>query len=178
MTKLISVVFLISSFSLFASEVDLQKSTFSWLGKKIAGEHHGTVILKSGHVEQEKGKLKSAEFVVDLSTIDVVDLDGEFKTKLLTHLKSPDFFDIEKYPTAALKFKEIKAGVATADLTIKGKTNPVTFKLKEDKMGYKGTLKFDRTKFDMIYNSKNFFKSLGDKIINDEVSVDFNVVMK
>lgn len=93
-------------------------------------------------------------------------------------MKSEDFFEVKKYPTAKMKIKSVKGNTATGDLTIKGKTNEVTFDMKESKGAYVGTLKFDRTKFDMIYGSNNFFKSLGDKAINDEVIVEYKLVPK
>lgn len=178
MKKFLSMVLVLSSFSLSALEVDLQKSTFSWLGKKVTGQHGGLVSLKEAKIEKVKGKLKSAEFVIDLNTITVSDLEGEYLTKFLTHIKSADFFDVAKYPTATLKVKEVKGNKVIGDLTVKGKTGEVIFDVKEEKNGYKGLLKFDRTKFDIVYNSKNFFQNLGDKMINDEVTVDFNVVLK
>ena len=63
-------------------------------------------------------------------------------------------------------------------LTIKSKTNPIKVSYTKKGKTYSGKLKFDRTKFDMIYGSGNFFKNLGDKIIHDEVVLDFSVVLK
>jgi len=116
--------------------------------------------------------------VIDLSTVKVADLEGEWSDKFLTHIKSDDFFNIEKYPTAKLVIKSVKGNEFTGDLTIKGKTNPVTFTAKQDAKTYQGVLKFNRTKFDMVYGSGSFFKGLGDKMIHDEVNVDFKVVLK
>ena len=41
-----------------------------------------------------------------------------------------------------------------------------------------GKMTFDRTKFNMIYGSGDFFKNLGDKVIHNEVKVDFVFVVK
>lgn len=171
------IALILSATSAFAA-VDLAKSEFKWTGKKVTGEHFGKVPLKSASLVEEKGVLKSGEFVIDLKNFTVEDIQGEWADKLSGHLKSGDFFDVEKYPTATLKIKSVKGTKVTADLTIKGKTNPVTFDFKKDGKTYQGKLVFDRTKFDMIYNSGNFFKDLGDKAIENDVTVDFKVVSK
>ena len=43
---------------------------------------------------------------------------------------------------------------------------------------YSGTLKFDRTKFNMKYGSGSFFKNLGDKMINNEIKIDYVVALE
>src|SRR5690606_13994381 len=136
----------------------------------------GKVPLKSASLVIEKEQIKGGEFVIDLTQLTADDLEGEWKAKLEGHWKSPDFFDVAKHPTASLKVKNSNGKKVNADLTIKGKTHPVTFDVKQDGTTYSGVLKFDRTKFDMKYNSSNFFKKIGDKAINDEVVVEFKVV--
>ncbi len=168
-------VALLSIGSAFAG-VDLAKSEFTWTGKKIAGPHFGKVPLQSATLVEEKGMIKSGEFVIEIGKMTVEDIQGEWADKLKAHLTSADFFNIEKFPTATLKVKSVKGSKVTADLTIKGKTNPVTFDFVKKDGAYTGKLEFDRTKFDMVYNSGNFFKDLGDKVIEDKVTVDFKVV--
>ncbi len=164
--------------SAFAADIDTSKSTLKWLGTKITGKHFGKVPFKSGKVELKKGKIVSGEFVADLNAITIEDIQGEWATKFLGHIKNEDFFEVKKYPTAKLKIKSVKGNTATASLTIKDKTNDVKFDIKETKGVYSGVLKFDRTKFGMIYDSGDFFKGLGDKTIHNEVKVDFSFVVK
>ena len=135
-------------------------------------------MLKEGNVTMKDGKLATGNFVVDMKSFTVEDLKGEWADKFITHLKSKDFFTVDKHPTSSLKIKSVKGKKVTADLTIKGKTNEVKFDLKQEGNAYSGVLKFDRTKFDMIYGSGDFFKGLGDKVINNEVKVDFKFVVK
>lgn len=178
--KLIKSIFLIAALttSAFAAEVDTSKSTFEWKASKVTGKHNGMVPLKSGSLEVKDGKVVGGEFVANLKDFTIIDLSGEWATKFITHMKSEDFFEVKKFPTAKMKIKSVKGTKATGDLTIKGKTNEVTFEMKESKGTYVGTLKFDRTKFDMKYGSNNFFKNLGDKAINDEVIVEYKLVLK
>jgi len=90
-------------------------------------------------------------------------------------MKSADFFDVSKYPDAKLVLTKMRKGKAKGKLTVRGKTNTVKFPYTFKNGVYSGTMKFDRTKFDMKYGSKSFFKSLGDKAIDNEVVVDFKV---
>lgn len=162
----------------FAVEIDLNDSSLGWIGKKVTGQHNGKVLYKSGEVVLKDGKLAGGEFVVDMNSISVEDLQGEWATKFLTHMKSGDFFNVEKFPTSKLKITSVEGNKVKADLTIKGKTNSVSFPIVQNGSTYSGNLTFDRTKFDMVYNSGNFFKDLGDKMINDEVNVEFKFVVK
>lgn len=178
MKNLIILISVMFTFSAFGAEVDLKKSKFSWLGTKVTGKHVGSVNLKSAKLQEEKGKLKSGVLEIDLKTISVNDLKGEWKQKLEGHLKSKDFFNIDKFPTAKLEITEIKSGNLLGKLTIKGKTKAVNVPYKKKGNAYSGKLKFNRTKFDMVYKSGNFFKDLGDKMIHDDVEIEFNLVVK
>lgn len=157
-----------------AEEIDLNKSTFTWRGSKITGDFHsGPIKMKKANLNDGKG-----EFVADLKTIDDKTLEGEWKQKLLGHLKSADFFNIEKFPTATLKIEKMNNGYLFGKLTIKGKTNSVSIPYTKKGNTYSGELGFDRTQYDMVYGSGNFFKNLGDKVISDTVTLQFKVVTK
>lgn len=175
--KSILVSLLMTSFA-WSADVDLKASDFTWHGSKVTGKHYGKVFLKSGSVEMADGRLAGGEFVADLTSFNITDLEGEWATKFLTHMKSDDFFAVEKYPTAKLKIKSVKGDKVTADLTVKDKTNEVQFDVKQDGNAFIGSLEFDRTKFGMIYGSGDFFKNLGDKMIHNEVKLDFKFVVK
>ena len=154
-------------------KVDISKSTINWVGKKVTGAHEGTIALKEGALVFKGKKVVNGNFTVDMTTINTTDLDGKGKANLDGHLKSDDFFGVEKFPTAKLVFKTIGEkgkGVyaVTADLTIKGITHPIKFDLTVAKNTAETTLKVDRTKYDIKYGSGSFFSDLGDKTINDE----------
>lgn len=172
----ISLCFILSS---HAKEVDLSKSSIQWTGSKITGSFHtGQVFPKSIKVVAPKGTIESAELVMDLATFTVTDLKGKSAQRFLAHMKSDDFFNVAKFPTASLSLTSITKGVARGQLTIKGKTHPVLFQVKRVKDVYTGQLTFDRTKFGMVYGSGSFFKNLGDKVIKDEVVIDFTITLK
>ncbi|MCJ8277752.1 MAG: YceI family protein [Bdellovibrionales bacterium] len=179
MKALVFLGTLVFALSTWATEVDSAKSEFKWLGTKVTGKHFGKVPLKSSKVTVDKKKnITGGEFVLDLNNFTVDDLEGEWEKKFVTHIKSADFFEIKKWPTAKLVINKLDGKMAHGKLTIKDKTNDVKFPYKKEGKKYSGKLKFDRTKYGMIYGSGNFFKNLGDKMIHNDVTVDFTVQLK
>ena len=154
-------------------EVKADKSKVVWKGYKVTGSHEGTIDIKSGFLDFKDGKLVGGKFMIDMTTIAVTDLEGEYKGKLEEHLKSDDFFGVEKYTTASLIFTNVKASGknaynVTADLNIKGQTNPIEFIISIYGNKATASLKVDRTKYNVKYGSASFFDGLKDKTIYDE----------
>lgn len=111
--------------------IETKTSKIEWKGHKASGSHSGTLLFKEGNVTIEDGKITAGEVVVDMNTLKVTDLKGEWGTKLEGHLKAADLFDAKQYPTASLKIKSVLNNeanqVVTADLNMHGKTHEVTF---------------------------------------------------
>ncbi|WP_372792794.1 YceI family protein [Lutibacter sp.] len=154
-------------------EIIIENSKIAWKGYKVTGSHQGTINLKSGSLTFTDDKLTDGEFTINMATITNTDLEGEYKGKLEGHLKSDDFFGVEKNPTAILIFKKVKSTGKNSykvigDLTIKGITNTVTFDLSVYGNKANASLKIDRTKYDVKYGSTSFFDNLKDKAIYDE----------
>lgn len=154
-------------------KIEVATSKIEWLGKKVTGQHNGTVNFTDGAVVMKAGKLVGGSFTVDMASLTATDLSGEYQGKLNGHLKADDFFGTAKFPTATLVIKKIGAKsanvyTATADLTIKGITQPVTFDMTVNGDTATTTFNVDRTKYGIKYNSKSFFESIGDKAIYDE----------
>ena len=153
--------------------IDVDKSQVVWKGYKVTGSHEGTIALKEGTLMFEQGKLTGGSVVVNMATLGSTDLSGKSKEKLDSHLKSDDFFGVEKYPTATLKISKVNvtgknAYEVTGDLTIKGTTHPITFDMSVYGSRANAFLKIDRSKYDVRYGSGSFFDNLGDKTIYDE----------
>ncbi len=166
--------------------VDSKTTTTTWLAKKVTGQHAGAITLSKGAVAVEGGKIKGGNFEFDMNSITCTDLtDPGYNGKLIGHLKSDDFFSVEKNPT--VKFELTKAVLkegnnydVTGKLTIKGITNEVAFpaliKMDDKTMVTVAKIMVNRTKFDIKYGSKSFFESIGDKAIDDEFELNINVV--
>ena len=169
-------------------DVDLEKSVVTWKGKKVTGKHHGTIKLKEANMKMENGVLKGGTFVIDMQSLENSDLSGNMKGKLEGHLKSPDFFNVEEFPTATLNITNVVSrGMPgefkiAGDLTIKGITKPVKFNAQigetEGMMVAKADITIDRSEYDVRYGSGSFFDNLGDKTIYDEFDLNVKLVLK
>jgi polyisoprenoid-binding protein YceI len=162
-------------------KIDVTKSTLQWLAKKVGGQHSGTVNLKNGTLTFKGNKLSGGSFTVDMTTVTAMDLTGEYLDKLNGHLKSEDFFNTAKFPSATLLFTKIIAKTksiyaVTANLTIKGITKTVTFDLTTTANSATTKFMVDRTQFGIQYGSKSFFESIGDKAIDNDF--ELKVILK
>ncbi len=192
-TNLILAVVALLAFSIQAVagdeyKVNTKSSKLEWLAKKVTGQHNGEVAIKSGSLDFKGNKLNGGEFVIDMTTIKVLDIENPtYNKKLTDHLNSDDFFNTQNYKEAKLKITGVKKSNSdkgnyeiTADLTIKGKTNPITFPAQVSKDGSKvtatATIVFDRSKYDVRYGSNSFFDNLGDKAIYDDVEMTVSLV--
>lgn len=165
--------------SMLVKEVNVKDSKITWKGYKVTGDHEGTINLASGTLTFDGDKLSGGKFTIDMKSINVTDLKDDSKGKLEGHLKSDDFFGVETYPTANFVITGVKGAagkyIVTGDLTIKNKTNPLTFDMAVSNNEAKATMKVDRSKFDVRYGSPSFFNNLQDKAIYDEF--DMNVTL-
>ena len=162
------------------NNVNVAESSLLWKGFKPTGSHNGTVKLTSGAMSVSNGVITAGEFVVDMTSL--ADADGS--TRLDGHLKSADFFDVEKYPTSkfVITSSEMKEGKVqvTGNLTIKDVTKsitiPATITEAEGVITFKSeTFELNRADFNVKYGSKSFFDNLKDKFINDNMEVSFEV---
>lgn len=177
---------LIALITVQATQAQLKKirplsSSIQWTGKKVTGQHEGTINFLDGILTFKSNKLVAGTFTVDMKSISTTDLTGEYKDKLDGHLKADDFFGVEKFPTATLVFKKVTPVNAStytvvADLTIKGKMNPVTFTLVTSATGATANVKINRAKYDVQYGSETFLGSLGDKAIYDDFDLKIKLV--
>ena len=163
--------------------VNVAESTLNWKGTKPTGDFHtGTAAITGGKLGMEGESLTSGNFAIDLTKLAVLDegLDEETKAKLLGHLTSGDFFEVEKYPSASFDITGSTADSLTGNLTIKDVTKSITipYSVQEENgvLTASSTFAIDRTKWGVTYNSGNFFENLGDYLINDEVEFTVNLV--
>ncbi len=162
------------------------ESSIEWTGFKPTGKHNGTINVESGTLSVNNGKLESGSFFIDMKSIVNLDIpaDDENNAKIVGHLKSPDFFDIEKYPTAAFTITGVEEmegkTMLSGNLMLKEKKNNVTFPVTVSSEGDSFSITsevftIDRSKWDVKYGSKSFFDNLGDKFINDDIELKINV---
>ncbi len=115
--------------------VDLPMSQVAWIGTKVTGRHNGTVNLKSAHFLTRGDSLVGGQFVLDMTSITDLDLTGEWKGKLEGHLKSPDFFAVDSFPTATFVVTAMAPATSadsathrvSGNLTLRGVTKQISF---------------------------------------------------
>ena len=165
---------------------DLQQSKIVWTGKKVTGEHTGTINILSGIIETEDSQIKNGRFEIDTTSIVITDItDPETKQQFAGHLASDDFFASNKYPVALFIINNVSHTggnnyLIDGNLTIKNITQSQSFSavlnFAENALTMNGKIIIDRTKFDMRFRSGNFFQNLGDNLIYNDFILDVDVI--
>ncbi|QWV94683.1 YceI family protein [Geomonas oryzisoli] len=172
--------------------IDTEKSTLEWIGRNLNNRHHGTIAVRSGELVMDNGRLAAGSIVLDMTSIENRDLqDPYWRDLLVRHLKSEDFFAVERFPTASFRLTrwepeaagppEAPDGTVIGELTIRDITRPVGFPAivapQED-----GSVKahahfdIDRTLWDAGYGSGKLFERLGMHLVHDLVTLELFVV--
>ena len=169
--------------------VDIDKSKIYWTGKGVGKEHTGYVTIQSGSVLIDTKTITGGFMYINMKSITDTDIkDAGFNKNLVDHLKSADFFFSAKFPTSTFKITkterlDVPDGQpnykVSGDLTIKGIKKPIDFmatvKYTKKTIVVTGDAEFDRTQYDIKYNSGNFFQDLGDKLIEDKVKLRLDI---
>ncbi|WP_282638642.1 YceI family protein [Sphingobacterium thalpophilum] len=159
------------------------QSKIDWVGKKVTGAHNGTINLKDGEITVSEGQIKGGRFVVDTTSIKILDItDPATNAQFAGHLASDDFFGIDQHPEAYFTITSVQGDQVEGDLTIKGITNPVVFDIKstinDDTFTATGKIVIDRTKYGIKFRSGNFFQNLGDTLIYNDFELNVLLTAK
>ena len=165
-------------------------STITWVGTKPIGQHTGTFKLDSGAIVISNNMLTGGNFIIDVVSLNSTDMSGDYKAKLDGHLKSADFFEVEKFPTAKFEITKVEAFDSTktksllpgathlisGNLTLKSNTKNITFpavvNINDDAIDAKANFNIDRTQWGMSYGND---QSLQDKFIRPEVNIQLDI---
>lgn len=173
-------------------QLDIAASRVEWIGRNIGNRHIGQVTPRAGFFQITDGVPTAAEVVVAMPSLTNADLqDPEYRNLLINHLKSEDFFAVERFSTATLVLvdwdpeshacTETIGGTITADLTIKGQTLPIRFPAllapaPDGRLRMHATFDFDRTLWGVLYGSGKYFERLGMHLVHDTVSIELFIV--
>lgn len=172
-------------------------SKVMWIGSGVGKAHNGTVDVSKGAVSMEDGKLTGGKFMLDMTSVTVLDLEGEKKGYLESHLKglgddnANDFFNTKTYPSSTFEITkatqllndENANYIINGNLTIKDVTKQVSFKAQvnsAEEMITVTTPQFtiDRTEWGIKYGSATFFDDLKDKAISNEMGLQISLSAK
>lgn len=168
--------------------LDTLNSRMEWIGYKVFKSqntsHFGSIKFESGEITLHEGELESGKFVADLNSLENIDLkdDLEQKQKLENHLKSADFFEVDKFPTASYEITKVSAAtegdyntILNGNLTIKGITKPVEFRANVTVHGNEVSIASEPTDIKREDFGVKFQVPLQNGIIKNEVTVQLLV---
>jgi polyisoprenoid-binding protein YceI len=110
---------------------DQARSTIGFSVHQFLGTTHGKFTKFDGKIDIDREHPENSSVT---ARIDVRSIDTGI-VKRDNHLRSPEFFNVEKYPEMAFKSRSVKqtgpqAGDILGDLTMHGVTKPVTLHMK------------------------------------------------
>lgn len=178
LASLIASAGLFSTIQLPAVELKLDQHRIQWTGSTPVKSHYGLLTPASFKASlSDDGKLEALEVVLDMNSIDVLDLKGESRDKLTGHLRSEDFFLVDTYPTATFVMESYSHGKAHGTLTIRGVSQhaalPVTI-TGDAARGFQlaGKFTFNRRDFNVSYQDPSLLDLAKDRIISDSIELD------
>jgi polyisoprenoid-binding protein YceI len=168
--------------------LNLTASSLAWLGAKATGStHNGTINITEGYLIAGGDAFTGGKFTIDMSTIKVLDLQGEMAGKLEGHLRASDFFLVDSFPTAVFEISSVAAAASdssthtiTGNLTLRGVTKSISFPAKVAKAAdgsitAEARFAIDRTQWGVQYGS-SLVERAADKIISNDILFTVKVV--
>ena len=172
--------------------IDTGNSRLEWIGRNLYKRHIGQPAVLEGELVITAGVPSAGHLIVDMHSLTNLDLqDANYRAMLIHHLKSDDFFAVDRYPTASLFLTgweahpdtspEAPSGIATAELTIKGIRRPIRFPAiaapqQDGSIKIHAAFDIDRTLWGVLYGSCKYFERLGMHLVHDTVSVELFAV--
>lgn len=128
---------------------DNQNITVGFTGFGPGKEHVGTLTVQSADLVVDETVGVKGTVVVDVKSI-TADVPA-----VATHLKSKDFFDAEKFPTAKLVVESVKDTTLTGKLTVKGTTKQITVPIVKTETSYNAEFRVNMKDFGIIQKFAN-----------------------
>lgn len=154
-----------------------ENSKVGFVGSKLTGKHDGGFKQFTGSIELVNGKPEESSVSVDIDATSIFADDAG----LTKHLKSPDFFDVEKFPKASFKSTKVTTDTGkgadsysvTGDFEIHGVkksiTFPATIKVGADDVTVASEFSINRKDFGIMYAGK------ADDLIRDDVVIKLDL---
>ena len=196
MKKALIMVLLLICVSAFGQQVTYavspDQTSFKWIGYYLFsfGEHYGAIRVTKGNITATGDQISGGTFEVDMKSLADQDMEADNGgNDLSNHLKSTDFFDVDKFPTARFEITQVEKIKdaqgkdpnydITGILTLKGVSNTLKFPafvfVENNVITSVAKFKFDRTKWNVRYNSGKFFSDVGDGAISDAIGVELTI---
>jgi len=172
--------------------INTDKSRVEWTGRNLLSTHIGTIKLRAGHLEVRDGRPVRGAFTLDMNSIENSDVqDPKMREMLIWHLKSDDFFDVQRFPFAEFQIRNVAAlsdarpgspnCEMTGSLTLKGVTAEIVFRAvlaptPDALLAADAHFDIDRTRWNVLYGSGKFYEKLGKHLVNDDISLALKLI--
>lgn len=144
--------------------IDPAQSRVIWSGTMLGVyTHEGTLDLTKAELSMADGRITGGNFTADMNSMVATDENynpeqGSTPEKLVGHLKSADFFDVENYPEATFVITGAGENSVIGMMTIRGITNEetvenVTMSKEGDMVKISGDMTIDRKKYNVSWDS-------------------------
>jgi polyisoprenoid-binding protein YceI/rhodanese-related sulfurtransferase len=174
--------------------IDCTESRLEWSGRNLFKKHFGTIVISDGEISIKDGEVTAGSITLDMRSIRNCDLqDQEENSLLIRHLKSEDFFDVERFPTGGFDLLECGVLVGATPgspnyfirgkLTLKDVTKEISIPA-NIVPGENGSIRaqacfdIDRTEWNVSYGSGKLFEKLGMHLVNDTISLELFITTK
>jgi len=184
-TSILAAVLLCSVFGsrVFAADtfnIDPNHSTVGFsVSHLVINNVHGKFNEFTGSVVVDGNAVKEAKGTIQVKSIDT----GISKRD--AHLRTPDFFDAEKYPTITFTSKKVEKqgdeNVVVGDFTMRGVTKEISLPIKlkgpitdpwgGTRIGIQAKTKVSRKAFGISYNATS---KTGSAVVGDEIEIEIN----
>jgi len=171
-------------------KADIQKSNVQFTGVTPVRGEHGTLSLREGVLTISEKNIAGGHFIIDVTSLKAFDDNGSANEKYQGHLKSPDFFDAEKFPTANFEITKVQP-ISTKDTTLvmkdathlvsgnltirdvtKGISFPARINFESGNIIADASFNIDRMQWGINYNID---KSKGPKYIKPEINLKLHL---
>jgi polyisoprenoid-binding protein YceI len=152
-----------------------ENSKVEFVASKVTRSHNGSFKQFSGTIELVADNVPNSRVTIDIDTASVVADDEQ----LTGHLKTPDFFDVAKFPKATFASTKIEPAGGGDAYTVTGNfelhgvkksiTFPATIKATADSVAVDAEFAINRKDFGIVYKGK------ADDLIRDEVVLKLNL---
>lgn len=168
--------------------LNFESSGITWKIGVTGSSHNGTIGIKGGQIYHDGNKITSAKFLIDMSTIKDLDLSKEKQPEIEEHIKSEDFFDVNKFPYATFSLDNLythEDGITMVygKMTIKGITNSISFPVRIKESGNQiyitaKDIVIKRADYGIEIKNKGLKGKMEEMVINDDFKVSFSITMK
>jgi streptogramin lyase len=169
-------------------KIENKQSRITWKGSMRLSpkeKHVGYIFISKGDLWDENNQLVGGEVEIDMNSMEYA--DKKEKNTPIFHLKSEDYFNVKKNPTAAIVLTKVNkvndtTFTITANLTIKGVTNevkfPATITIENGVLNASAQFSIDRTKWGITYRSEKLYEKIADYTVSNEIEFVLKIIAK